>query len=102
MMDLLTQPTKTMTGTTTSQTAANQAAQTEIRVKGKAVSVPSAQIGERTVIAKGSWVKFATVQDEDMLEGQSVADPKAFVDQLKRSGLDADIFTFAQKMPLTE
>lgn len=100
-MDLLTQPTKTMPDTT-SPSAVAQAEQTEIRLKGKAVSVPSAQIGDRTVIAQGSWLKFASVQDEDMLEGQSVANPEVFIDRLKKSGLRADIFTFAQKMPLTE
>lgn len=100
-MDLLTQPTKSMPE---SQSAPGDAGadQTEIRVKGKSVSVPSARIENRTVITKGSWLKIATVQDEDMLEGQSVEDPDSFVKQLKRSGLRADIFTFAQKLPLTE
>jgi hypothetical protein len=101
MMDLLTQSPKAMPDTISSS-AAEHAAHTEIRVKGKPVSVPSAQIGDRTVIAKGSWLRFASVQDEDMLEGQSVANPETFVDQLKKSGLRADIFTFAQKLPLTE
>jgi len=100
-MDLLTQAPKSMPE---SQSSPNEASpdQTEIRVKGKSVSVPSARIGERTVITKGGWLKIATVQDEDMLEGQSVEDPNSFVGQLKKSGLRADIFTFAQKLPLTE
>jgi hypothetical protein len=73
----------------------------EIRVKGKPVFVPSVQIGGRTVITAGKWLKVASVQDEDLLEGETVADPASFVLQLKKSGLHADIFTFAQKLPVT-
>ena len=73
--------------------------QTEIRVKGKAVSVPSARIDGRTIIATGTWLQLATAQDEDLIEGETVTDPKSFVAQLKETGLKADIFTFAQKLP---
>jgi Acetyltransferase (GNAT) family len=71
---------------------------TEIRVKGKAVSVPSAEIDGRTVLSTGKWLKLAAVRDEELIEGDSVQDPKSFVSRLMESGLDADIFTFAQKL----
>jgi hypothetical protein len=74
---------------------------TEIRVKGKAVSVPSIQIDGRTVITAGRWLKIAAVQDEDLVEGETVADPASFVLRLKETELDADIFTFVQKLPNT-
>src|SRR5207244_8215964 len=74
---------------------------TEIRVKGKAVTVPSVQIDGRTVITTGRWLKIASVQDEDLLEGETVADPVSFVLQLKETKLNADIFTFVQKLPVT-
>ena len=73
----------------------------EIRVKGKPVSVPSVQIDGRRVITTGKWLKIAAVQDEDLVEGETVADPASFVLQLKKSDLNADIFTFAQKLPAT-
>ncbi len=72
---------------------------TEIRVKGKAVSVPSIQINERTVIVTGKCLRTATVQDEDLVEGETVGDPESFVSQLKGSGLNADILTFVQRLP---
>lgn len=72
--------------------------QTEIRVKGKTVSVPSAEIANRTVITSGTWLKIAAVRDEDLAEGEIVAHPESFVTQLKKTGLKADIFTFAQKL----
>jgi hypothetical protein len=75
--------------------------QTQTRVKGKNVTVPSAHICGRTVIASGRWLKTDIVKDEDMLEGDGVADPEAFIPLLKASGLKADIFTFAQKLPDT-
>lgn len=71
---------------------------TEIRVKGKAVYVPSAQIDGRTVLSTGNWLKMAAVQDEELTEGETVANAGSFVSQLKESGLNADIFTFAQKL----
>lgn len=74
---------------------------TDIHVKGKAVSVPSVQIDGRTVIATGKWLKVAAVRDEDMLEGETVADPASCIQHMKKAGLKADIFTFAQKLPNT-
>jgi len=73
--------------------------QTEIRVKGKDTHVRAVQIEGRTVITSGRWLKKASVKDEDLLEGETVSDPESFVSELKQSGLSADIFTFAQKLP---
>lgn len=72
---------------------------TDIRVKGKAIVVPSVQIDGRTVITIGRWLKVATVRHEDLVEGDTVADPDSFISQLKKSGLKADLFTFAQRVP---
>jgi len=72
--------------------------QIEIHVKGKPVRVPSAQIDGRTVLATGKWLEIATVQDEELTESESVADPESFISHLKESGLNADIFTFSQKL----
>lgn len=73
--------------------------QTEIRVKGKPVRVPSAEIQGRTVITSGNWLRIAAAQDEDLIEDDTVADPKSFVSHLKQTGLNADIFTFSQRLP---
>lgn len=73
--------------------------QTEIRIKGRAVRVPSAKIDGRTVLVTGKWLKLAAVQDEDLVEGESVENPELFVSQLRETGLHGDIFTFAQKLP---
>ena len=72
--------------------------QFNIRVKGKAMSVPSALIDGRTVIATGRWLKLAVAHDEELIEGETVSDPESFVLQLRESGLNADIFTFVQKL----
>jgi hypothetical protein len=77
------------------------AAQTEIRVKGKTVYVPSAQIAGRTIITNGKWLRIAGVHDEDLVEGETLTDPELFVAQLKETGINADIFTFAQRLPHT-
>jgi len=75
--------------------------QYEIRVKGRNVRVPSAQIDGRTVISSGKWLKSAVIHDEELIEGETVADPESFLSRLKQTGLNADIFTFAQRLPDT-
>jgi hypothetical protein len=74
---------------------------TEIRIKGKTVSVPAVRIDGRTVIASGKWLTIAVIKDEELVEGELIADPVSFVRQLKKAALKADLFTFAQKLPDT-
>jgi hypothetical protein len=86
---------------TPAQAAAMSTGQTEIRVKGKAVWAPFAETDGRTVITTGKWLKIAAVQDEDLVEREVVADPASFIPRLKETGLNADIFTFPQRLPDT-
>ena len=83
---------------TTSACPATPVDKTTIRVKGVATAVPSVQIDGRVVIADGGWLKVATVQDEELVEGEAVTNPASFVERLKASGLVADIFTFTQTL----
>jgi hypothetical protein len=71
----------------------------EIKVRGKAITVPSICVNDRTVVVTGKFMKMAAVHDEDWLEGQVVDDPEFYMDKLKQSTIKADIFTFAQKLP---
>jgi len=71
---------------------------TEIRVKGRPVQVPAAQIDDRTVLATGSWLRVASIQDEELVEGETITDPKRFISQIQASGLRGDVFTFSQKL----
>jgi hypothetical protein len=73
----------------------------KIRVRGKNVLVPSAQILGRTVICTGRWLKLAAIHDENLAECETVDDPASFIETLERTGLKADFFTFAQKLPDT-
>jgi len=75
----------------------------EISVKGKWTSVPALAVGDKSIVVKGSWVKIASIHDEQWLETE-LEDPEACVKKLKEqagSGLRADIFTFTQKIPQT-
>ena len=72
---------------------------TEVRVKGKAVSVPSVQIDGRTVITTGKSLKIAAIREEELVEGDTIAEPESFIPRLKKSGLNTDLFTFAQRLP---
>ena len=46
---------------------AKRATVTEIRVRGRAVSVPAIQIEGRTVVVTGKWLKIASLRDEDLI-----------------------------------
>jgi hypothetical protein len=74
---------------------------TEVRTKGKSLFVPSVEICGRTVISTGKWLKIAALHDEELVEGETVADLTSFVQDLKEAKLNADIFTIAQKLPDT-
>jgi hypothetical protein len=71
----------------------------EIRVAGKTLYVPSAEICGRTVVVTDKWIRTATVRDEDVVEGVIVEDPDSFITELRESKLKADVFTFTQRPP---
>jgi hypothetical protein len=71
----------------------------EIRIAGKTFYAPSAEICGRTVVVTGSWLRQAKIKDEDLVEGEIVTNPRAFIDELRGSPLQADIFCFSQKIP---
>ncbi len=70
----------------------------EVRVRGKSLSVPSVTVSGRTVINTGQWLKIAHVRDEDLVEGDTTADPAAFVSVVRRT-MRSDVFTFSQRPP---
>jgi hypothetical protein len=74
----------------------------EIRIKGRALAVPSVEIEGRTVVVTGRRLKLASIQDEDLISGNSVPHPESFLRRLRESGLRADLFTFAQRIPDVE
>jgi hypothetical protein len=76
-----------------------EAEHAEIRIAGKTLYVPSAEICGRTVVVTGNWLRMAAVKDEDVVEGEIVDVPAAFIEQMRKSPLRADILTFAQKLP---
>ena len=72
---------------------------TEIRVRGKVVLVPAAQVLGSTIVTTGRWPRVASIHDERLDERESWSDRASFIEALKQTGLNADIFTFAQKLP---
>src|SRR5688572_7164451 len=70
---------------------------------GNWITVPSVEIEGFTSIITGRWIKQAILDAEDCNE-RELPDPRAFIEQLqqhRRNGFAADIFTFAQKLPYT-
>jgi hypothetical protein len=56
--------------------------------------VPATEIGGRTMITTGNWLKIASVRDEELVEGEVIPNPRAAVSELKKSQVHADILTF--------
>ena len=38
------------------------------------------------MITNGKWLKTASVQDEELLEGETITDPGSFVSRIKETG----------------
>lgn len=80
-------------------TVAKPDSQSQIHHKGRDFVVPATVVHGLTVVTKGRWLKVAAVREEELLEGHTVEDPELFVQQLLKSGLHADLFTFTQRLP---
>ena len=77
---------------------------TDIRLKGRWVTVPSVDVEGKKLYATGKWLKIARVRGEEMLENE-LSNPEAYIQTLKEASahrVRADIFTFPQKLPATE
>ncbi len=75
----------------------------EISLKGKWIRVPALYVSGKTIVVTGRWIKVAAIHDEQWLDAE-VEDPETCVEKLKQQGsprLQADIFTFTQKLPAT-
>jgi hypothetical protein len=76
----------------------------EVRVKGQWVSVPVIEVKDDQLATRGKWIKIARVRGEEMKE-KELEDPELYVAALKNSTdrrLQADIFSFMQKLPATQ
>jgi hypothetical protein len=77
---------------------------TDIRMKGRWVTVPSLDIDDKKVYATGKWLKIARVRGEEMSETE-LSNPELYIEKLKENQnhrVKADIFTFPQKLPATQ
>jgi hypothetical protein len=73
----------------------------EASVRGKWVKVPAVNVGGKTIVVRGRWLKTAIVHDEDWLETE-LEDPASCIRLLQQRsfhGLHADLLTFGQKLP---
>src|SRR4029077_4764375 len=70
-------------------------------IKGRDTVAPCIEIAGRKVILTGNILKVAQIFDEELVEGEAVPNPLAFIANLRASPLKADVFTFAQRPPET-
>ena len=79
--------------------SADEVEPTIIRIRGKNTVVPSAEIEGRKVVVRGRFLRIAEIFDEELVEGDPVANPSVFITKLRACRLKADVFTFAQRPP---
>jgi len=75
----------------------------EMYVKGKWVRVPALDVGGKTIVVRGRWLKMAIIRSEEWLQ-TALEDPEDCLRKLREQrshGWRPDIFTFAQKLPIT-
>jgi hypothetical protein len=70
----------------------------EITVKGQSRIVPCLCFGDLTIIARGGWIKIASVKDEAFFPGQAVGDPEALARRLRIWDVKPDVLSFTQKI----
>ncbi len=73
----------------------------DITVKGKRIPLPAFDFQDKVIAVRGSMPKIAFVHDEWWLESE-LENPEACLAAIKaqrQSGIRADIFTFASKVP---
>jgi len=68
----------------------------EISVRSKWIKVPAIDIGNERIVVSGNLLKIAKPREEWC---DDVEDPEYLINHLKKSRLNADIFTFWQKLP---
>ena len=76
----------------------------QVRTKGRWVTVPAIEIDDDTLIVTGKKLKIAKIRGEEMRE-KEIEDPELYLTVLKNGKnqiLRADVFTFAQKLPVTK
>lgn len=62
------------------------------------ITGPFVEVGGRTIVVTGSWIKIAAVHEENWLDGEIIGDPASCIARVKNSHLGADIFAFSQKV----
>jgi len=72
-----------------------------ISVRGVQVRVPSLSVGNRQLVVSRGWLRTVTIQDEQYMEGDPVGDPELIIQTLAERRVQADIFSFSQRLPDT-
>jgi hypothetical protein len=74
----------------------------QISVKGKMLEVPAFVLQDSLIVTKGRFVRIAEIFDEYWQMADSLPDPECVLEHLKGASHRPDLFTFAQRAPLTE
>jgi hypothetical protein len=77
----------------------NSRIRAEIHVKGDRYTVPGVEVGNTVVIVNGRFRRVASVLNEELIEGDSIADIGNVIQSMRDANLHADILTFAERPP---
>jgi len=74
----------------------------KISIKGRIHDVPGLLVGGVKVVVSGRFPRMAFIHDEEWLEQTSMPDPVNVSKALKTGYLKADIFSFAERLPVSK
>lgn len=67
----------------------------QISIRGRQVPVTGADIGGVEIVVTGSFLKTASLRDEEWQDGLGFSDAQVMADQIRRTGLAADLLAFS-------
>jgi hypothetical protein len=73
--------------------------QATISVRGKMAKVPAIRVDHTEIITLGSWLRVASIRDEEYCEQNPAENPAQLIEIFRSRGGIADIFTFSQRIP---
>jgi hypothetical protein len=60
---------------------------------------PATEVDGESIIVNGTWLRVASIQDEEVTQSKVLKDPEIFLHKLRTDKVKADLFTFSETLP---
>lgn len=66
-----------------------------VSIRGRTIRVPSVQVGARTLVVTGRYLRVCSIHDAEFIDDGAVVEPDTLLQAMTSSGLAADLVTFS-------